>query len=470
MIKSVIVFLGLISSYFSYFFISSNPPNYYGFIPSHLTTFTNTALYYNQHSTKIGVAFLEKSYLLNITSESSNLFLFSSLQKNHLKYVTSGKLHQYKINYLQGEKSVIQTNGLHLFKFNYSNLELVNNVLQTIKLFKSDNISYYNTLFVKQKMDYQFEKADNKLISIQDDDLQSGDILLVTRLDGLDPLIMWGTGSFAGHTAIILEIDNEKYVCESTDNNPFGKSYWPPPYGIIKTPYQKWVQQAYRANYMVSLIRLNENNQKLFNNNGAVKVFQSLQGLPYGYHNLLLGWIDTARNNFPEGLSPEFLSVALSTLENYKPNITKQVMGEAINKRLNTSNLTIIQSILQANKRNISFGELISIPEQDNWIYSDGKSRVCDSLVISILTGAGIFGDITTGIFATEFTPKDLYQLKIYQTKHDFPKCLNNNPQFCQIMGNYWMHFPKINTIDPYQNMNQRCGSMAPGYSRKKTC
>ena len=168
---------------------------------------------------------------------------------------------------------------------------------------------------------------------------------------------------------------------------------------------------------MVSLIRLNENNQKVFDNKGAVKAFQSLQGLPYGYHNLLLGWIDTARNNFPEGLSPEFLSVALTTLENYKPNITKQVMGEAINKRLNTSNLTIIQSILQANKRNISFGELISIPEQDNWIYSDGKSRVCDSLVISILKGAGVFGDITTGIFATEFTPKDLYQLKIYQTR-----------------------------------------------------
>ena len=470
MIKIAIVFLGLISSYFSYFYTSSSPPNYYGFIPYHIATFTNTTINYYQHKTKIGVRFLENSYVLNITSESTNLFLFSSLHKNNIKYVTSDSLHQYSINYQEGEKEIIETNGLHVFKFNYTNQELFNNVLNTIKLFKSENISYYNTLFIKQKMDYQFQKIENRLINIEEDELRSGDILLITRLDGLDPLIMWGTGSFAGHTAIILEIDGEKYVCESTDNNPFGKSYWPPPYGIIKTPYQKWIKIAYKANFMVSIISLDDTNQKSFNNNEAIEAFQSLQGLPYGYHNLLLGWIDTARNNFPEYLSPEFLSVALATLEKYKPDITTRVMGEAINKRLNTRNLTISESILLANRKDISFGELISIPEKDNWIYSDGKSRVCDSLVVSILKGAGVFGNITTDIFATEFTPKDLYQLAIYQQKHTFPKCLNNNPQFCQIMGNYLMYFPKINTIEPYQNMNQKCGSMAPGYSRKKTC
>jgi hypothetical protein len=32
----------------------------------------------------------------------------------------------------------------------------------------------------------------------------SGDMFGVVRLDGLDPLIMWGTGSHLGHTAIAL--------------------------------------------------------------------------------------------------------------------------------------------------------------------------------------------------------------------------------------------------------------------------
>lgn len=65
-------------------------------------------------------------------------------------------------------------------------------------------------------------------IFLPDDAFEAGDVLMVTRLDGLDPLVMYGTGGFFGHSTVVHEFpDGSKHVCESTDANPFGKVYWP---------------------------------------------------------------------------------------------------------------------------------------------------------------------------------------------------------------------------------------------------
>lgn len=45
--------------------------------------------------------------------------------------------------------------------------------------------------------------------------MHNGDFLAVTRFDGLDQIIEWGTGGRIGHSAMIFEIDGEKYVIES---------------------------------------------------------------------------------------------------------------------------------------------------------------------------------------------------------------------------------------------------------------
>lgn len=61
-------------------------------------------------------------------------------------------------------------------------------------------------------------------VQIDESLLHSGDMLGIVRLDGLDPLIMWGTGSRLGHTAIVLKgEDGLAYVAESQDKT----SYWP---------------------------------------------------------------------------------------------------------------------------------------------------------------------------------------------------------------------------------------------------
>ena len=45
----------------------------------------------------------------------------------------------------------------------------------------------------------------------------------VARLDGLDPMVMFGTGGHTGHSALLVHHPNgQLYVCESTAANPFG--------------------------------------------------------------------------------------------------------------------------------------------------------------------------------------------------------------------------------------------------------
>ena len=45
-------------------------------------------------------------------------------------------------------------------------------------------------------------------LKITSSDVKSGDIFLITRFDGLDPIINVGAGSRAGHSTIILKDDD----------------------------------------------------------------------------------------------------------------------------------------------------------------------------------------------------------------------------------------------------------------------
>ena len=59
---------------------------------------------------------------------------------------------------------------------------------------------------------------------------------------------------------------------------------------------------------------------------------------------------------------------------------------------------------METEKRGSSFDELLTIPEQDDWIYSDGKSTSCISFVLEMYKEAGLFDPIADSIQVTEFT------------------------------------------------------------------
>ena len=116
--------------------------------------------------------------------------------------------------------------------------------------------------------------------------------------------------------------------------------------------------------------------------------------------------------------------------------------------------------------------------------------------VTRIYKEAGVFGTIP--VHSTELTPRDLYQLKIFATKWNWPKeCDASHPQYptCQISGRREsssllrvrgstsanmvrshvrsvadvidMPRDKFNTIEPFPHMFERCGALPKEYVRR---
>jgi hypothetical protein len=85
---------------------------------------------------------------------------------------------------------------------------------------------------------------------------------------------------------------------------------------------------------------------------------------------------------------------------------------------LNEQDLDLPDIIVESEKRGISFDNLLTIPEKDDWVYSDGKSTSCVVFILEMYKEAGLFDPITSSIQATEFTVSTLHVFKIFSIKH----------------------------------------------------
>jgi hypothetical protein len=72
-----------------------------------------------------------------------------------------------------------------------------------------------NVAFLSEVMNYNLIKRPVNKVEIDESQIKSGDFLAIMRLDGLDPIIMYGTGSHAGHSTMALWFDDGLYVIES---------------------------------------------------------------------------------------------------------------------------------------------------------------------------------------------------------------------------------------------------------------
>ena len=77
----------------------------------------------------------------------------------------------------------------------------------------------------------------------------------------------------------------------------------------------------------------------MFNEKAANDFFFDTEGLPYGYHNFLYGWIDSANDNWPPLLAREFVPVAFKIVEEIKPKLAQTFFTSALNKRLGVEGL-----------------------------------------------------------------------------------------------------------------------------------
>lgn len=72
-----------------------------------------------------------------------------------------------------------------------------------------------NVEFLRWSMNYNLTERKIHKVEIDENLIHSGDYIAIMRLDGLDPMIMYGTGSRSGHTTMALRFDGELYVVES---------------------------------------------------------------------------------------------------------------------------------------------------------------------------------------------------------------------------------------------------------------
>eukprot|EP00698_Gefionella_okellyi_P025384 TRINITY_DN9267_c0_g1_i1.p1 TRINITY_DN9267_c0_g1~~TRINITY_DN9267_c0_g1_i1.p1 ORF type:complete len:543 (-),score=108.11 TRINITY_DN9267_c0_g1_i1:1052-2680(-) len=366
------------------------------------------------------------------------------------------------------EAQDIAANGMQIFIVQAGILGEIFDLVDTLLLFKGPWTEPAALEFLQTHMNITYTRRTAPALNIPDDLIPDGTYFATQKFDGSEVMIQYGTGSYSGHSTVAIRVNGTLHVCESNGKN--SPDYWPPPYGVTCHTYTEWISLATAAGYSVTLMPLAPELQALWDNDKAVAWMQTVLGLPYGFHNFLWGFVDTLTQNFPPPLSPQFFTVAFSILDRVFPTTAQSIYLDALNMRLQTSctNMTCIMAAVLA--RNVTLMDVLIEPEQDAWVYPDGKSMVCDVFVLELYKAAGVFGDVV--FQATEFTPRDLYTMAIFDA--DYKSTLISKgyacgalpEQVCQIMGHYETQFPMWTTIVPYDNMCERCAAPWPDYTR----
>jgi hypothetical protein len=383
----------------------------------------------------------------------------------------------------------INTNGLRILRFIETPEDAFFSLGQTVLLFEPEIIGpetpwefdKMNVDFIRAYANFSFpERIGSPEINLDASQIKSGDFIGVTRMDGLDPMIIWGMGGTTGHTTVALWFDDGLYITESQVNS----SYWPTN-NIQRTPYLQWIKQAREADYNFVHVPLSDEASAKFNLTAAQNLFYELEGTPYGYHNFLFGWIDTFTGNFPclppdykYCLTPALAMVGSGLFDRLSKALANKMYNQALTHRVNkpweTFNTTAEIYQYAYESLNLTFEELIVLPEQDEWVYSDGRSLVCDVFVCSIWKAAGLFGDVADQIQCTELTPRDVYSMNVFDTnpanRPEICKIIDPSLPFCQLGGKYQLDLPGYGTTAPYANMDQNCPGLAPTYDRPSNC
>lgn len=327
-----------------------------------------------------------------------------------------------------------------------------------------------NVNFIKAAMDVTIAPRDTYEVEIDEKLVKSGDFFLIMRLDGLDQIIMWGTGSTGAHCTMAMWFDDELYVVESQD-----AWYWPTK-GLQRTPFKTWIQQAKDASFNVAWLPLSEQAAQRFDVPAATTWFEAHEGLPYGFHNFLYGWINTPNDNLPPLLAKELVPIVFQLVSKVIPGAVETFFTQALNKRLGATGLDIPGVAAAAAEQGMTISELMAVPEQDEWEYTgieprDGQAMVCSAFTAAMYKAAGMFdGEVN----ATEFTPRDNYMLDFFDKEFERPAaCVSADPNlpYCQLIGKYQVDITKeYSVLQTYAHMNESCPTVNPNYFRPDGC
>ncbi|CAL9121318.1 unnamed protein product [Musa textilis] len=172
---------------------------------------------------------------------------------------------------------------------------------------------------------------------------------------------------------------------------------------IAIPPWDEWWESELKkdeSNPHIALLPLHPDMRTKFNNTAAWEYAKCLLHKPYGYHNMIFSWIDTISGNYLPPLDAHSRKCEQRWLRKGQKNYSN--LNEALNKRLGTQGLELPGIIVEAEKRGTSFDKLLTIPEQDDWVYTDGRSTSCAAFILEIYKAAGLFHPIASSIRVTD--------------------------------------------------------------------
>ncbi|KAK3123445.1 hypothetical protein QOZ80_8AG0631050 [Eleusine coracana subsp. coracana] len=408
-----------------------------------------------------------------------DVYVFATPYRIGWDYYSKEKEHAFEIKVWEEEAEMeyVNQHGIAIFLMPSGMLGTLLSLVDVIPLFSNTGWGQdANLAFLQKHMGTSFQKRTQPWsANIRKEDVHSGDFLALSKIrgrwGGFQTLEKWVTGAFAGHTAVCLKDKNGTlWVAESGYENKKGDEI------ISMVPWDEWWGMALKdeSNPQIALLPLHPDVRARFNETAAWEFARSMYGKPYGYHNMIFSWIDTMSENYPPPLDGNLVMAIMSMWTRLQPHYASNMWNEALNKRLGTEKLDLHGIIAETEKRGMSFNQLLTIPEQDDWEYSDGKSTTCVAFILSMYKAAGVFAPFTESIQVTEFTIRDAYMLKIFEDNQTrLPSWCNaaaDGLPFCQILGEYKMALPEYNTIELYANMNENCPSSPPTYTRPSRC
>uniref|UniRef100_A0A0D9YG07 Uncharacterized protein n=1 Tax=Oryza glumipatula TaxID=40148 RepID=A0A0D9YG07_9ORYZ len=410
-----------------------------------------------------------------------DLYVFATPYRVTWDYYFVGREHtlDFKEWESEAEYEYVKRKGVSIFLMPSGTIGTLRALWDVFPLFTNTQWGENSNLaFLKKHMGATFEERPKPWVSeLNVDDIHSGDFLVLSKIrgrwGGFETLEKWVTGAYAGHTAVCLrDSEGKLWVGESGHENEQGEDI------IAILPWEEWWDFEVKkddSNPQIALLPLHPDLRAKFNETAAWEYAKSMDGKPYGYHNMIFSWIDTISDNYPPPLDAHVVASVMTMWNKLQPEYAANMWKEALNKRLGTKGLDLPEIIVESEKRGMTFDKLLTVPEQDKWVYTDGQSASCVAYVLMMYKEAGLFDPIASSIEVTEFTIKDAYSLNFFENNMTrLPVWCNKDDSvklpFCQIKGRYRMELPGYNTMQPYPHMNERCPSLPPNYNRPRNC
>ncbi|CAI5527158.1 unnamed protein product [Closterium sp. Naga37s-1] len=336
--------------------------------------------------------------------------------------------------------------------------------------------------------------------------LSSGDLLLTSKFRGpwglFETIEKWVTGSYAAHAALLLRTDAAGVgAVGGGDGGDGGEGV-----GEVREG-ELWVAESGRISVAgrpeIAVERFSE-------------WYSRMQRDPSGQHVVVLRLGEEGWRRWDNGRAWAFVAALAAVWSRVQPEYAARIWNEALNRRLGTQNLSLEQVLVECQRRNISFGQLLALPEQDSWRYSDGLSLSCVAFALRVWKEAGVFGPMGEHINVSEFTIRDAYQLQLFASNasHLPSWCFSQDQSeeeqagqqeeqeqhrrressggrkggdkergreqggegaggvraWCQLLGKWRFDLPGFNSIPLYDHMNERCPTLPPNYMRPSFC